>query len=285
LTDTSHPQTITRRDFLKLSGVTLLASLGVTVSCLSAENEIQTLVVEHVTLPVAGLPPALDGFRIAQVSDIHIGPADDVDLVQRAVARINALNPDLIVLTGDYTRSDLEAVFKLVPSLSQLNARYGVFAARGNHDLWENGVIMRAFEQMRIPLLVNQGVSIAAGSGMLYLAALDDGMSGHPDFAATMSGWREGAAVVLLLHEPDFAPAYAADGRIQLQLSGHSHGGQVRFPAIGPLFLPPLSRHYPRGLYHVQDMWLYTNRGLGTIVVPLRFNCAPEITEITLYRA
>jgi predicted MPP superfamily phosphohydrolase len=180
----------------------------------------------------------------------------------------------------------VEAIFDLAPSLARLNAKHGVFSCLGNHDLWMNvNVVTEAFEQVRLPLLVNQGVPITAGASTLYLAGLDDGWSGAPELATAMEGWPKGAPTVLLMHEPDRATQYSLDKRINLQLSGHSHGGQVRFPFVGALILPYLSWKYPLGLYNVNGMWLYTNRGLGTTNIPLRVNCAPEITELTLVRA
>jgi predicted MPP superfamily phosphohydrolase len=177
-------------------------------------------------------------------------------------------------------------IFDLMPSLARLNAKHGIFSCLGNHDLWTDvNVVTEAFKQVRMPLLVNQGVPISLGTDTLYLASLDDGWSGKPDLDAAMEEWPEGAPTVLLMHEPDLATQYSLDKRINLQLSGHSHGGQVRFPFVGALILPYLSWKFPMGLYDVNGMWLYTNRGLGTTNVPLRVNCSPEITELTLVRA
>jgi hypothetical protein len=189
----------------------------------------------------------------------------------------------LTVLTGDYVWHEVEPVFELMPTLAGLNAKYGVHASLGNHDLWTDvKVVTQAFERERLPLLVNQGMAISVGKETLYLAGLDDGWSGKPDLAAALADWSQDDITLLLMHEPDLAPRYAADKRIHLQLSGHSHGGQVRLPFYGALILPYLSWKYPMGLYNLDGMWLYTNRGLGTTNVPLRVNCAPEITELTL---
>jgi len=279
---------ITRRTFLQLTGATTFAALGALTAYSLLGNEADSPVVEHVQIPIPGLPTALDGFRIVQISDIHHNhyPFTSIELVSHAVQMANELRPDLTVLTGDYVWHEVEPIFELMPILSRLNAKYGVYAGLGNHDLWTDGkVVTRAFEQERLPLLVNQGVPISVGKSTLYLASLDDGWSGKPDLAGAMADWSEDASTVLLMHEPDLAPRYAVDKRIQLQLSGHSHGGQVRLPFYGALILPYLSWKYPMGLYNVDGMWLYTNRGLGTTNVPVRVNCAPEITELTLVNA
>jgi uncharacterized protein len=196
------------------------------------------------------------------------------------------LNPDLTLLTGDYVWHEVEAIHELMPSLARLKSRHGLYACLGNHEIWTDvNVVKQAFQDERIPLLVNEGLPFPVGNASLYLASLDDGWSGQPDLEAAMRNWPPGAPTVLLMHEPDLADNYASDGRINLQLSGHSHGGQIRFPFVGALITPYLSWKYPIGLYNVNGMWLYTNRGLGTTNIPLRVNCAPEITEITLVQA
>jgi len=274
---------ISRRSFLKVGSAALLTGTAATVSLLWLNNEYESPVIERVQIPIRNLPSALAGFRIVQISDIHLYPLTTVDLVDQAVRMANELNPDLIVLTGDYVWHEVEVIFDLMPSLARLNAKHGVISCLGNHDLWTDvNVVSEAFRQVGMPLLVNQGIPISVGSDILYLASLDDGWSGNPDLSAAMEGWPEGAPTVLLMHEPDLATKYSQDQRINLQLSGHSHGGQVRFPFMGALILPYLSWKYPMGLYDVNGMWLYTNRGLGTTNIPLRVNCAPEITELTL---
>jgi len=286
MTEEKPRQVITRRAFLKLTGAVTFAALGVLSTYSLLGNEVDSPVIEHVKIPIPNLPHALEGFRIVQISDIHYYPFTALDLVERAVEMANGLKPDLIVLTGDYVWHELEPIFELVPSLSHLNAKYGVYTGLGNHDHWTDvEVVSRAIEQEGLPLLINQGVPIHVGKSTLYLASLDDGWSGKPDLAGAMAGWSEDAITVLLMHEPDLAPRYALDKRIHLQLSGHSHGGQVRLPFYGALILPYLAWEYPIGLYNVDGMWLYTNRGLGTTNVPVRVNCAPEITELKLVSA
>ncbi len=277
---------INRRTFLKFTGAATFAALGALTTYSLLGNEADSPVIEYVQIPIPNLPSALDRFRIVQISDIHYYPFTTIELVNRAVEMANGLQPDLTVLTGDFVWHEVEPIFELIPALTHLNAKYGVYANLGNHDHWTNvEVVAHAFEQEKLPLLVNQGVPISVEKSTLYLASLDDGWSGKPDLVQTMASWSEDAVTVLLMHEPDLAPRYAKDERIHLQLSGHSHGGQVRLPFYGALILPYLSWEYPLGLYNVDNMWLYTNRGLGTTNVPVRVNCAPEITELTLVSA
>jgi len=283
MADQKNRQMITRRDFLKLLTNASILSVGAITTLLVVENEKESPVVERVQIPIPGLPSSLEGFRIVQISDIHYYPFTTIELVDLMVRMSNQLKPDLVVLTGDFIWHEVEAIFDITSSLAQLNAKYGVFAGLGNHEHWTDvKVVTQGLEEARLPLLVNQGMPIPVGKDVLYLASLDDGWSGKPDLAGAMENWPSNAPTVLLMHEPDLAPKYAPDKRINLQLSGHSHGGQVRLPAVGPLILPYLSWKYPMGLYNIDGMWLYTNRGIGTTNVPLRVNCAPEITELTL---
>jgi predicted MPP superfamily phosphohydrolase len=277
---------INRRSFLKLSGTALFAALGTLVSYFFIKNEYENPVIEYVQIPIPGLPAAFEGFRIVQISDIHYYPITTLELVDQAVRMANELKPDLVLLTGDYVWHEVEVIFDLMPSLAGLNARHGVYSNLGNHDLWTGvDIVTQAFKEARMPLLVNQGLPITIGNDAIYLASLDDGWSGKPSMNAAMEGWPEGAPTILLMHEPDLATQYSLDKRVSLQLSGHSHGGQVRLPFFGAVLLPYLSWKYPLGLYDVNGMWLYTNRGLGTTNIPLRVNCAPEITELTLVSA
>lgn len=247
--------------------------------------EPQKLTVESVAIPISQLHPALEGFRIVQLSDFHLHPHTQLPLIEKAVVQANALRPDLVVLTGDFVLESIESIFELAPVLGQLNARYGVFCIMGNHDLKMNDIIVpRGLADERLPVLRNQGVLLPVGAGKLYLAGVDDGIYGRPHLGRTMANWQPGATTVLLAHEPDFADAYVRDSRIALQLSGHTHGGQVNVPGYGPLILPRYGKKYHTGLYRLQHMWVYTNRGIGMGGIPVRFNCAPEITEITLTR-
>ncbi len=138
---------------------------------------------------------------------------------------------------------------------------------------------------MGLPILINQGLSLAVKQEILYLAGLDDGWSGQPDLKAALDKLPAGAPVILLVHEPDLADRFSLDGRVSLQLSGHSHGGQIRLPKIGSVILPYMAWKYDKGLYKINDMWLYTTIGIGVTNEPVRFNCPPEVAEITLVRA
>lgn len=275
-----------RREFLRVTGLAVGGGLVAATSHLAISDEAQTPVVEHIPIPVRNLHASLEGFTILQISDLHLYPLTQPELIRKAVAMSNELNPDLVVMTGDYVWQELEAIDELAPILSGLNAKYGVFSTLGNHDYWlDAGVITSTMEAAGLPVLINQGLSIQVGKGSIYLAGLDDGWSGYPDLERTLEGVSQDEPVFLLCHEPDLADRYASNDQINLQLSGHTHGGQIRIPGIGALILPYLGRKYDLGLYKIGNMLLYTNRGLGVISEPVRYNCSPEISHFILQSA
>jgi len=277
---------LNRREFLKVGGLAVGAGLITATSYLAINDESQDPVVDRIPLAIKNLHPNLEGFTIVQITDVHLYPMTQPDLIEKSVIMANGLNPDLVVLTGDYVWQELDAIDELAPILAGLNAKYGVFSTLGNHDYWlDADVITAAMESAGLPVLINQGLSIQHGKGTIYIAGLDDGWSGKPDLNKTLDRADPTEPVILLCHEPDLADRYSLDGRVNVQLSGHTHGGQIRIPGIGALILPYLGRKYDLGLYRVNDMLLYTNRGLGVISEPVRLNCPPEISQFILNRA
>lgn len=277
---------LNRREFLKAAGLAVGSGLVTATSYLAINDESQDPVVDRVPIRLKNLHPALEGFTMLQMTDLHLYPLTQPSLIEKSVVMANSLNPDLVVMTGDYVWQVLDAIDELAPILSGLNARYGVYSSLGNHDYWLDAeVITATMEAAGLPVLVNQGLTIQQGGGSFYLAGLDDGWSGNPDLDATLEGARPGDPVILLCHEPDLADLFSKDGRVDLQLSGHTHGGQIRIPGIGALILPYLGRKYDFGMYKIKDMLLYTNRGIGVISEPVRYNCPPEITQFVFQSA
>lgn len=279
---------ISRRGLLKaLRNVSLFTALTTFPAYQYGFNiEPKWLYTKRVAIPIEDLPSSLSGFTIVQVSDIHLHPYTEIDMVYKAVERVNALNPDIVVLTGDYVFERAESIFELAPVLAEVNARYGTFSVLGNHDYWTDAeVVADGLRGVDIPVLINQGILIEAREEKLHIAGLDDAWEGSPDLNAAMETSASGAPTILLLHEPDFISEIAKDPRVILQLSGHTHGGQVRIPGFGAPILPDFGRLYDYGLYRVNKTWLYVNPGIGVIPPPVRFNCRPEITEITLTKA
>jgi uncharacterized protein len=233
-------------------------------------------------------PEKMNGFTIALLSDFHYDPYFSVHPLHAAIGMVNDLHPDLIALTGDFvsvpfTGDERKGALDAEPCaalLRKMNASQGLWAVLGNHDANTDPVhVTHALQAQRISVLANQRVAIERDGARFWLAGVDDVLGGTADLEKTLSGVPSGEAIVLLAHEPDFADE-AARFPIDLQLSGHSHGGQVRIPFLPPLYLPALAKKYVLGTYQVGPLSLYTNAGLGTVDFPVRLNCPPEITLI-----
>lgn len=274
---------LTRRGFVKLAVRSTL--LGIPSSYVWArEVEPEWVEVKHLPLVLPRLAPAFHGFRLAQISDIHM----DVWMTRRrltqAVQLINSQQPDLVAITGDFVTYTPEKVAPgLIAALSQLKSRYGTVAVLGNHDHWTDAsIVRRALKQANVLELRNAAHTLRRGDDALHIAGLDDAWARKARMDVLLPRLPQHGAAILLAHEPDFADDYAKTRRFDLQLSGHSHGGQVRVPLSGPIHLPPHGTKYHSGLYDVDGMALYTNRGLGMLMPYVRFNCRPEITVFHL---
>jgi uncharacterized protein len=239
-------------------------------------------------------PARLEGFTIALLSDFHYDPYFSVHPLKSAIGMVNGLRPDLIVLTGDFvtlplfSKNDEKAASAAEPCarlLCQMHAPHGSWAVMGNHDYYSDPErVTSALRAVGIRVLGNQSAAIEANGARFWLSGVHDVLSHTADMDATLQSVPKGEATVLLAHEPDYADhvvRYAVD----LQLSGHSHGGQVRMPFVGPLYLPDMAKKYVWGLYKIGGLTLYTNPGLGTVGLPVRFQCPPEITLLTMHRS
>lgn len=275
---------LTRRRFLQVLGGTALSAGG--LFGYTRVVEPRWVDVQQVTLTIPHLPTVVAGLRIAQISDIHLSEYTPVEKVLSAVMEVNALAPDLVLITGDFVGNHAADAQGLVEPLRQLTAP--TFAVLGNHDLWtDRATVQRSLEASGVTLLINQAKQVADG---LYLAGVDDVWSGRPDLRAALRDIPSGQPTLLMAHEPDFFDhVIATDAPVAVQVSGHSHGGQVRIPMLedGRLqvtapVLPRYGQRYPIGLRKVAERQIYTNRGLGVWPLPYRFNCRPEITLFSL---
>lgn len=273
---------LSRRAFLRLLGG--LALIPPASWLYVAELELRWLQVERVNVSLPRLPRAFHGLTIAQISDLHIGPYIGAEEVRAAVEAVMDLQADVIVITGDFVSSLVHEEANIIETeLAPLSAPLGVYGIMGNHDWWnDRKVVRRAVEQAGLTMLQNERVPLIRAGETLYLAGIDDFWQGKADLSKALTSLTADARVILLAHEPDYADLAARDPRILLQLSGHSHGGQVRLPFIGPLELPRYAHRYPLGLQKAGDLWVYTNRGIGVTGLPVRFNCRPEVTLLTL---
>ncbi len=284
--------TFSRRAFF--AGGAIVAA-GAGLAFYSAEIERHFIEIVPQTFRIANLPAAFHGYRIAQLSDIHLEWFTEDFLLRHAVQKINALKPDLVLITGDYISNNSigpdTRAYAAMPHCGEILSgiecplRYG---SLGNHDVEvDAAAVLSMLSTCGVTALVNSYVPIERQGQRLWLGGLDDVEAGHPDVSLAVPE-KPGAPVILMCHEPDFMDDIAVHKRkpfIDLVLSGHSHGGQVRLPFKGALVLPPLGWKYSMGRYQFENTQLYVNRGLGTVGVPLRFNCPPEITHITLQPA
>jgi predicted MPP superfamily phosphohydrolase len=283
-------RSLSRRAFLRWAlGVPLAAAAAAAGGVGYAYGiEPDWLAVERIALAVPGLSPALDGLKIAHLSDLHGGPYTGQREVRAAVEAAMGLSPDLVVLTGDYVLHSAGYAAPCARELAALQAPLGVYAIPGNHDYWTDiEVVTAELHATGLTLLQNEARRLAIDGQALWLVGLDDVWERHHDLDAALAGIPQGEPVLLLVHEPDFADEAArAPHSIFLQLSGHSHGGQVNLPLVGRPVLPWLGRRYPAGLAKVpgSGLQVYTSRGVGLIAPPVRFNCRPEVALITLER-
>ena len=284
---------ISRRHFLA-AGV--FAAGGVGVYAAGIERHWIETTRRDVFLP--GLPQAFDGFRIVQLTDIHFDEYTEPFLLRQAVAQINRMNPDAVLLTGDFITFGFwpRRYFPVHARqcgeiLSHLNCtrRYAVL---GNHDmLVGKRKIIDALTPTGITVLDNAYLPIEQAGSRIWIAGLEDPVMGKPDLDAAIPGSIRNLPqepVILMCHAPDYIDeliSQPAGQAVSFMLSGHTHGGQVRLPLIGPIVLPELGRRYVEGWFRVGEMQLYVNRGLGSMGLPIRFNCPPEIALFTLRSA
>lgn len=277
----------TRRNFI---GTSIIGGASAFSYARWIEPNQVTVTEKELTLP--HLPPALDGLTVAHLTDFHYNPQTDEKLISEAVAKTNAANPDIIALTGDYVTDDNTVLAPLISQLAKLKAKHGIYGVMGNHDGWavkgwsENtGFYRKAFEAVGIEFLVNQGSTIQIRGEKVFIAGTDSIWSGIVDAPACWKGHRD-ETVLALVHEPDVFDQLINDYRVDLQLSGHTHGGQCRVPFIG--YAPAKVRYgknYIYGNYTKGDSQIFVSRGLGTVGIRVRFACAPEVAILKLRSA
>lgn len=279
-----------RRNFIRLAAAAGVAAIAVD-SFLVEPNHPRVVRRE---IGLRRWPAQLEGFTIALLSDLHYDRHFSAHPLKAAIGMVNDLRPDLIVLTGDFVTmpsfggDDEVAAGNAEPCaelLRQMRATHGLWAVLGNHDCdTDANRVTNALLSQGIEVLGNRSVPIESKGARFWLSGLDDVISRTSNLNAALEDIPRDEATVLLVHEPDFAD-HVAKRPVDLQLSGHSHGGQVRVPLLPPLYLPHMGRKYPLGLYKIGPLTLYTNPGLGTIGLPIRLNCPPEITLLTVRRS
>lgn len=275
-------------------GLTLAASAGLSAALWhTATQEARQIQFRRLDLILPHLPAAFEGYRIAHLTDIHTdGTRIAEERLAQTVTWINQMKPDVVALTGDFVTLKKPAdTGALIEQLRMLRASDGVFAVMGNHDHKRNRYMVEAaLQTCAIPNLANKVVPIQRNGATVMLCGVDSMSRRRARLDRVLRALQKhdranGAksCAILLAHEPDFADISSPTYRFDLQLSGHSHGGQIRVPIITRRILPVYGERYSNGLYLVRGMLVYSNRGLGTTGLPLRFRCPPEVTLITLH--
>ena len=255
------------------------AALGVSAYGLVAAARPQ---VVHADVPLAGLPAEFEGLRVALISDLHVGPSRGRAFTQRVVDLVNAESPDLVLIAGDLVDGTVGLVGPDLTPLSQLSAPLGVFGVSGNHEFYadDGGRWLDVWDDLGIRTLRNERVMLSRGTEQIRLAGIHDYSSPspyEPDLPAALDGGDPDSFTLLLAHQPRQA-LEASDLGVDLQLSGHTHGGQL-WP-FG--FLVGLQQPQVEGLGMIGDTAIYTTRGAGAWGPPMRVGAAPEVTIVTL---
>jgi predicted MPP superfamily phosphohydrolase len=281
---------MSRRAFFKLSaalmGAMVLSGAGAVYSTIIEPDNFK---VNPLRLRLPRLEKPFNGFKLAQISDIHADDWMDLPRLERVVDLVIQQKPDAVAITGDFFtynwRNKDYSAFRpaLSTALSKLSVHQPTFAVLGNHDHHIGAAIIRnMLNNTGIHDISDKAISFTINQAQLHLCGIDFNQSGLYRFDNLVKQIPERGSAVLLCHVPDAADSSAATGRFDLQISGHSHGGQVVMPGFGPVYTPEWAHKYPIGQYQVGNMIQYTNRGLGMVGVHMRINCPPEISVFTL---
>ena len=280
------PREWTRRDVLKATAASVttigLGSLG--IGCAVR----QSVEISRIEVKLRDLPPEFDGLTIAQLTDIHHGFFTGLDYIHRCVEIVNSLQPDVIALTGDFTYGGKKYVEPCAEVLRGLRARVGTYAVLGNHDYYVGASSMAtALKNAGCTMLIDGLDRLESRGDKLWLAGTDDLYYGTTDPKQLQRDIPRDATRIVLSHNPDFIEEFAAkDQRVDLMISGHTHGGQIRFPVAGaPHIASAYGQRYAIGLNHNGTRQIYTSRGIGTVFLPTRVDCPPEIALFTLRTA
>ena len=264
----------------------------------TGEIERHWIEVSESDVLIPGLPAAFDGFRVAQISDIHMDEFTEAFFVHEVVNRVNSLNPDAVFLTGDFVTSEyaprkfaIGAGWQCAGILKELTCRQR-YAVLGNHDCQVGAdEVSEALADNNIIVLRNYYMPLERSGARIWLAGLADPLQGSPDPEATIPASIRNIPqepIILLCHAPDYVDdllAMPSGQAVSLMLCGHTHGGQVRLPLIGPMILPRMGRKYVEGWFRFGRLQMHVNRGIGTVGVPFRLDCPPEISMLTLRSA
>ena len=270
-----------RRKFLKIAGfggaaVALLGSYPFLI-------ERNLLLINRYRIPVPALPESFNGFRVVHLTDLHLGPIVSKTFIEHAIEKANKLKPDIIVCTGDYVqgRNSEKEINTIWPILTKLKAKHGVYSVLGNHDHWASTSKSLEWLHRSGQNLRHTCRAIYKGKDRIILSGSGDLMEDELNIDQCFSSTDEGDCRILLSHNPDSVDT-KFETPISLILSGHTHGGQVSIPFFGPPILPVRNKRYTSGFIKTPKGNLFISKGIGCVIYPVRFNCAPEIAVLEL---
>ncbi|HEY3329312.1 MAG TPA: metallophosphoesterase [Capsulimonadaceae bacterium] len=274
---------LTRRKFLRGATASAFVATGLT-GAYEWHYEGDRLVVTRADVHLPHWPREADGLRIGQLSDFHADYDHAVKRTSRAVAMLLREKPDIVLVTGDYVTSHYtrRLLAPTIDALKPLNeVPRGTYAVMGNHDHWGSNaqIATRLLRNAGITVLNNASVAIAGVPGA-YIVGVDDPWCDKMDLDKALHRVPKHAPKLIAMHEPDFADV-VGEG-FDLQLSGHSHGGQIRVPGLPVIYVPGYSRQYPEGLQQAKNHLVYTTRGIGMVGPQVRVFCPPEVTLLTI---
>jgi predicted MPP superfamily phosphohydrolase len=273
---------VSRRKFLKLS---LSSGVGTLIATYPFCIERYIFQVNTYRIPVPNLPSNFHGFTIAQLADLHYGFLMPLMVVEHIIHKINTLQKDVIVCTGDYIheRNETTQIDTVWPHLMKLNANSGVYSVLGNHDHWGNTDRSLYWLEKSGQSIRHKAVPIIKGEERIWIGGAGDYLEDDLGIDAAFQRVPDSECKILLSHNPDSADTHYKT-RIDLMISGHTHGGQVNIPFIGPPILPVKNKSYSNGFVRTGRTNLYISKGLGWAIIPIRFNCLPEISVLKLVR-
>ena len=280
----SKPKLESLKKITRRSSIGLIAA-GIPSGIWAGAIEPNQLSVTQREITLPRWSKALDGFKIAQLTDLHYRPGADDKLLAKLIAAVKKETPDLITLTGDFVIHDSSSLPELFRELKALSAPQGIIASPGNHDRWycSHSFLRKEIEKSGATFLSNANTTLSIKGDEIFVAGIDSIWGGKPSPPKTWEGHKRHQPVIALVHEPDAFDHLRPYHRIDLQLYGHTHGGQCRVPLIG--YAPAKVKHgknYIYGHFEKDQSQLWVGRGVGTVGIRVRFACAPELVVLTL---
>lgn len=271
---------LTRRDFLKVTGVFAAGGLAISYPVMI---ERYLIGINHYTIPVRRLPPAFDGFTVVHLTDLHLDKLTPLPIIEYVIKQANHLKKDIIVLTGDYVHGMdvIDSVNQVWPVLMRAQAPQGVYAVLGNHDHWADTQRSNYWLRKSGFNLSHKAIPLERGGQRIWLGGTGDYWEDRQTIDEIFNGMPEDECKIVLAHNPDSADV-PFQTRIDLMISGHTHGGQVRLPFVGALRLPVKNKIYSSGLVYNDRFPVFISRGIGYAIYPVRFNCPPEVAVMRL---